>query len=126
MRCASKLADFGWSVHDPDLRRLTLCGTPDYMPPEMTVPGGSHDPNVDVWALGVLSFEFLCGTSPFESSDKKKLIDNIRNVRIVFPGNVSQCARDFIKRLLHKDPKQRLPLSQVPEHPFIRKYKQSW
>lgn len=43
-----KIADFGWSVHAPTSRRNTLCGTLDYLPPEM-VEGREHDEQVDVW-----------------------------------------------------------------------------
>jgi serine/threonine protein kinase len=47
-------------VHAPNSRRKTLCGTLDYLPPEM-VEGSLHDSNVDVWSLGVLCYEFLYG-----------------------------------------------------------------
>lgn len=60
-----KVADFGWSVHAPGLKRSTLCGTPDYLPPEM-LEGKEHDEKVDNWAVGVLAYEFLCGRPPFE------------------------------------------------------------
>lgn len=60
-----KIGDFGWSVHAPGNRRLTLCGTLDYLPPEM-VEGREHSERVDYWALGVLTYEFLIGNPPFE------------------------------------------------------------
>lgn len=60
-----KIGDFGWSVHAPGNRRQTLCGTLDYLPPEM-VNGEQHDKAVDLWALGVLCYEFLEGVPPFE------------------------------------------------------------
>jgi aurora kinase len=60
-----KIGDFGWSVHAPGNRRLTLCGTLDYLPPEM-VEGREHTEKVDYWALGVLTFEFVSGFPPFE------------------------------------------------------------
>ena len=47
-------------------RRTTLCGTLDYLPPEM-VQGKEHNEKVDHWALGVLTYEFLCGVPPFEA-----------------------------------------------------------
>eukprot|EP00879_Flechtneria_rotunda_P032517 GHRR01035734.1.p1 GENE.GHRR01035734.1~~GHRR01035734.1.p1 ORF type:complete len:360 (+),score=122.53 GHRR01035734.1:118-1197(+) len=62
-----KIADFGWSVHAPNSRRSTLCGTLDYLPPEM-VEGREHDVGVDVWGLGVLTYEFLYGNPPFEAA----------------------------------------------------------
>lgn len=60
-----KIGDFGWSVHAPGNRRTTLCGTLDYLPPEM-VEGKTHSEKVDYWALGVLTYEFICGAPPFE------------------------------------------------------------
>ena len=48
------------SVHAPNSRRKTLCGTLDYLPPER-VEGAPHDASVDVWSLGVLCYEFLYG-----------------------------------------------------------------
>lgn len=60
-----KIGDFGWSVHAPGNRRTTLCGTLDYLPPEM-VEGRDHNEKVDYWALGVLTYEFICGAPPFE------------------------------------------------------------
>ena len=53
-------------MHAPNSRRQTLCGTLDYLPPEM-VEGRDHDVAVDVWSLGVLAYEFLCGVPPFEA-----------------------------------------------------------
>ncbi len=60
-----KIGDFGWSVHAPSNRRTTLCGTLDYLPPEM-VENREHSEKVDYWALGVLTYEFICGAPPFE------------------------------------------------------------
>jgi serine/threonine protein kinase len=60
-----KIGDFGWSVHAPSNRRTTLCGTLDYLPPEM-VEGREHNEKVDYWALGVLTYEFIVGSPPFE------------------------------------------------------------
>jgi len=51
-----KIADFGWSVHAPGSRRTTMCGTLDYLPPEM-IEGREHDDTADVWSLGVLAYE---------------------------------------------------------------------
>jgi len=121
-----KLADFGWGVHAPDSRRMTMCGTLDYIPPEM-LEKKKHDPTVDVWALGVLMYEFLCGTPPFDSQGQgdKTTFSKIKNVKFVFPGHVSQSARDLICKLLNKDPSKRLSLDALPNHPFIAKYIQT-
>jgi serine/threonine protein kinase len=57
-----KLADFGWSVHTPSQRRKTVCGTPDYLPPEMIGPKrADYDYRIDIWCLGILTYEFVVG-----------------------------------------------------------------
>ncbi|CAI5490060.1 unnamed protein product [Closterium sp. Naga37s-1] len=120
-----KIADFGWSVHAPNSRRQTLCGTLDYLPPEM-VEGASHDRMVDVWSLGVLTYEFLYGTPPFEAPNHPQTYKRIMQVDLKFPGNikVSSDAKDLIQRLLVKEPSARLALRDVLVHPWIQKYAQ--
>ena len=68
-----KIADFGTAIHAPapHNRRTTLCGTPEYLAPEL-VMGKAYDVLVDVWALGVLSFELLTGTTPFLRAKTKE------------------------------------------------------
>ena len=67
-----KIADFGWSVYSPkEGRRDTLCGTLDYLSPEM-VNNDNHDNKVDIWSLGILTYEFCVGVPPFETSTHEK------------------------------------------------------
>jgi aurora kinase, other len=115
-----KIADFGWSVHAPTSRRNTLCGTLDYLPPEM-VEGRDHDEKVDNWALGILLYEFLFGGPPFEAEGHSATYRRISRVDLRFPTRpqVSNEAKDLICRLLVKDPNQRLPLSEIPKHPWV-------
>ena len=115
-----KIADFGWSVHAPNSRRQTLCGTLDYLPPEM-VEGRDHDHNVDLWSLGVLCYEFLFGGPPFEAAGHSETYKRILKVDLNFPGApaVSEDSKALIRALLQKDPKARLPLERVLEHPWI-------
>jgi aurora kinase len=113
-----KIADFGWSVHAPTSRRNTLCGTLDYLPPEM-VEGREHDEQVDTWALGVLLYEFLVGSPPFETESHSATYRRIQRVDIRWPGFLPDDAKDLIAKLLKKDPRQRLPLECVPKHPFV-------
>merc|ERR1711892_673525 len=113
-----KIADFGWSVHAPTSRRATMCGTLDYLPPEM-IEGNMHDERVDHWALGVLTYEFLVGKPPFESESNNETYRRITRVDLRFPPHVSDGARDLITQFLRKDPNQRITLDNCLEHPWI-------
>ncbi|XP_047109296.1 aurora kinase B-like isoform X2 [Schistocerca piceifrons] len=101
--------------------RKTMCGTLDYLPPEM-VEGKPYDHNVDNWCIGVLCYEFLVGKPPFETDSSKKTYSLIREVKYKIPDYVSDLAKDLISKLLQRDPKQRLPLKLVMSHPWIRSY----
>jgi aurora kinase, other len=116
-----KIADFGWSVHSPSSRRQTLCGTLDYLPPEM-VEQQPHDHTVDVWSLGVLAYEFLVGSPPFEAAGQQETYRRITNVDLSFPEDMSAEARDLIAKLLVYDTKSRMSLSEVMQHPWILKH----
>ncbi|ORX84002.1 aurora-related kinase 1 [Basidiobolus meristosporus CBS 931.73] len=114
-----KLSDFGWSVHSTGNRRTTLCGTLDYLPPEM-VEARDHTEKVDLWSLGVLTYEFLVGNPPFEDlSSVKATYKRISKVDLRIPDTVSAEAADLIRKLLVRNPNQRLPLSEVKRHPWI-------
>lgn len=115
-----KIADFGWSVHAPNSRRKTLCGTLDYLPPEM-VEGSLHDDRVDIWSLGVLAYEFLYGQPPFEAAGHSETYKRILKVDLKFPASpaVSDGAQDLIRKLLVRNPADRLPLGEVLRHPWI-------
>jgi len=119
MRGELKIADFGWSVHAPHSKRKTLCGTLDYLPPEM-IAGKEHDNKVDVWSLGVLMYEFLVGSPPFEANGHHETYQKIAKVDIKWPAHVSEQARDLISKLLVKDPDERMLLTDIETHPWIR------
>lgn len=93
-----KMADFGWSVHAPSSRRETLCGTLDYLPPEM-VNGQTHDHAVDLWEVGVLTYEFLVGEPPFLAETHEETYSRIRRANFKFPGYLSAGAKDLISKV---------------------------
>lgn len=94
-----KIADFGWSVHAPNSRRATMCGTLDYLPPEM-LQGNSnyYNEKVDLWSLGVLMYEFLVGEAPFEDTPVMTQ-RRITRCEMTIPAFVSTEAKDLIKRV---------------------------
>ncbi|KAF5382326.1 hypothetical protein D9757_008443 [Collybiopsis confluens] len=116
-----KIADFGWSVHAPGNRRNTLCGTPDYLPPEMVLRK-EHGKYVDHWALGVLIYEFLKGSAPFGDKSQQVSMRKIARVEYQFPSTFEEDAKDLIGRLLRFEPRERIPLDEVMVHPWVTKY----
>ncbi|KAG6039706.1 Serine/threonine-protein kinase ark1 [Claviceps citrina] len=119
-----KISDFGWSVHAPNNRRKTMCGTLDYLPPEMIKPGSSdnyYTEKVDLWSLGVLTYEFLVGEAPFEDTPVMTH-RRIARADMSIPSYVSHEASDLIKKLLVLDPEKRISLDQVQVHPWIVKH----
>jgi aurora kinase len=135
-----KISDFGWSVHTPGNRRKTFCGTLDYLPPEMLKGGGEnwYNEKVDLWSLGVLTYEFLVGEAPFEDTQVMTQ-RRIARCEMTVPPFVSKEAKDLIKRvccsytgcwntsltdtqLLVLDPDKRISLDEVAKHPWIVKY----
>ncbi|KAL0637071.1 spindle assembly checkpoint kinase [Maublancomyces gigas] len=116
-----KISDFGWSVHAPNSRRTTMCGTLDYLPPEMLNGSNFHNEKVDLWSLGVLTYEFLVGAAPFEDNPVETQ-RRIVKADMKVPDFVSPEAADLIRKLLVIKPDQRIPLEEVVKHPWILKH----
>ena len=113
-----KIADFGWSVHAPSSRRATMCGTLDYLPPEMVLHE-PYDEKVDHWCVGVLTYEFLVGKPPFEHEDTSVTYKRIIAVEYQVPDYVHPYARDFIASLLRKLPRDRMSFESAKVHPWL-------
>ncbi|CAH8291503.1 unnamed protein product, partial [Schistosoma turkestanicum] len=101
--------------------RRTLCGTIDYLAPEM-VAGVSHDERVDHWTVGILCYEMLCGKPPFEHPNTQDTYACIKTVKYTFPPVITPMAQDMISKILQRYPMDRLSLEGIISHPWIQNF----
>lgn len=118
-----KLGDFGLATKlefDGEKKR-TICGTPNYIAPEVLDGKVGHSFEVDVWSLGVIIYAMLIGKPPFETPDVKTTYKKIRLNSYTFPEHVliSDSAKNIITKILHLDPTKRPTLDEIMAHPFM-------
>ena len=124
-----KLIDFGFAKQVPSsdyqLRTFTLCGTPEYIPPEVVMTQG-HDKSADFWSLGVLLYEFLNGATPFEGRTQQRTFEKIvqSTKYLSFPKSFDSHAKSLIRKLLHSNASLRLGALQygfedIKRHAFF-------
>uniref|UniRef100_M4BT72 Serine/threonine-protein kinase PLK n=1 Tax=Hyaloperonospora arabidopsidis (strain Emoy2) TaxID=559515 RepID=M4BT72_HYAAE len=120
-----KIGDFGLAARldDPEDRKRTMCGTPNYIAPEILngQRGDGHSFEVDIWSTGVVMYTMLVGRPPFETNDVKTTYKLIRANQYDFPetAHVSRLAQSLVRRILRNDPGARLSLDQILKHPFL-------
>ncbi|CDW90701.1 serine threonine-protein kinase aurora-1-like [Stylonychia lemnae] len=116
-----KLCDYGWSTHTIDERRMTFCGTVDYVAPEL-IYQEPYDEKIDVWAVGILTYELLTGTAPFTGQNEKDTYQNITNLDLQanqIYEKISYEAKDFIGQILVNIPSKRMQLEDMLRHPWL-------
>lgn len=124
-----KIADFGFAKRlMPGERAYTLCGTPEYMAPELFKQTG-HDKGVDWWALGVLAYEMVLGSPPFyaPNGDGASQMRRVLSGKYAFPKGAhrtSAAFEDFVRKLLNPNSTKRLGClrdgaADVKRHPWL-------
>lgn len=129
MQGIAKICDFGWSVFSGGLRK-TVCGTPLYLSPEV-VKGEDYDEKIDLWALGILTYELLIGRIPFKIWSEAQLTRIVLvsfiqvSDEVTFPDyvEISDRAKNFVMRILEKEPSKRCSLDDLLGHPFLSSIK---
>lgn len=101
-----KLVDFGFAKRTRS-PTYTMCGTPDYLAPEIIRAKG-YSFSVDWWALGVLLFEMTAGYAPFQADQESKLYENIMRGKFTCPDHVSSELRQLLHALIEPDVTRRL------------------
>ncbi len=101
----AKLIDFGFAKR-VEWKTFTLCGTPDYLAPEMLSSKG-HNQAVDWWCLGILLYEMLAGETPFAAPEPLQIYQNIMKGDIRFPAHFSESAKSLLRHLLTADTTRR-------------------
>uniref|UniRef100_A0A8C2AE40 Serine/threonine-protein kinase PLK n=1 Tax=Cyprinus carpio TaxID=7962 RepID=A0A8C2AE40_CYPCA len=115
-----KVGDFGLAakLEPVSNRRKTICGTPNYLSPEVLNKQG-HGWESDVWALGCVMYTMLLGKPPFETTNLKETYRCIREARYTIPTSLSLPAKQLISGMLAQNPVDRPHLDDIIRHEFF-------
>ena len=122
-----KLTDFGLSkiFKKSKEKAYTICGTPQYLAPEVIISEDGYDSTVDWWSLGCVLYELLIGRAPFRICLGDSLNEDLYKKKILIPDYVCEDAKDLITKLLVVEPKKRLGYGEngakkIKHHPFFK------
>ncbi|KAF2634948.1 hypothetical protein P280DRAFT_502182 [Massarina eburnea CBS 473.64] len=127
-----KVGDFGLAallVSQSDygaIRRTTMCGTPNYLAPEvLEKTGKGHDEKVDLWAIGIMMYTLAVGRAPFHAAKREDIYRKLKAREYTWPdlskvsNEITDDLRDIVSLLLvHED--ERPTPDQIVAHPFFR------
>ena len=118
-----KVGDFGLAtkLEFDGERKRTVCGTPNYIAPEILEGKMGHSYEVDIWSLGVIMYTLIIGKPPFETNNVKETYKRIKMNNYSFPENaiISEPAKDLIQSILVLDPRKRPTLDEILQSDFF-------
>lgn len=119
-----QVGDFGLatSVEHKGERKKTICGTPNYIAPEiLDKRNNGHSFEVDIWSIGVILYTMIIGKPPFETSKLKTTYSLIKTNTYSFPPNkpISEAARSLIRSMLQARPSSRPTIAEIKAHRFF-------
>lgn len=120
-----KLGDFGLAkdrIIDPCSGATSMCGTPEYMAPEILSQAG-HGLCVDYWGLGMLIYEMMTGLPPWYTTDRQKLFKRLKAAPLEIPSYFTTNSASVVSTLLDRNPRTRLGVNgnrSVMEHSFFK------
>lgn len=115
-----KISDFGLSnLQRPGEELGTVCGTPNYVAPEVLSDRGYNGCLADVWSCGVILFVMLAGYLPFDDTNTNALFNKIERGEYRMSRHFSESAKDLIAKLLVVDTTKRLTLQEIIQHPWF-------
>uniref|UniRef100_A0A0K8SJ07 polo kinase n=3 Tax=Lygus hesperus TaxID=30085 RepID=A0A0K8SJ07_LYGHE len=115
-----KIGDFGLAakIEYSGQRKKTVCGTPNYIAPEILTKKG-HSFEVDVWSIGCILYTLLVGRPPFETSSLRETYNRIKKCEFSIPTNISEHAAAMVHSMLMPDPHQRPTVKQLLRSDFM-------
>lgn len=121
-----KLGDFGLAakIEYEGQKRHTVCGTPNYIAPEVLEKKNGHSYQVDIWSLGVIMYTLYYGKPPYETTDVKLTYKKIKVNDYTFPEpiKVNYNAKKLISSILNLDPTKRPNLDDILDHEYFKMF----
>ncbi|CCW63023.1 unnamed protein product [Phytomonas sp. EM1] len=115
-----KISDFGLCNMQQSVLLQTVCGTPNYVAPEVLMERGYNGLSADIWSCGVILYVMLSGRLPFESKNMKLLMAKIEYGEYQMPKYLSRSCMDLIRRILVVDPLKRISMEGIIKHPWFQ------
>ncbi|KAG9759729.1 Pkinase-domain-containing protein, partial [Aureobasidium melanogenum] len=125
-----KLVDFGMAALQPEGKKLTTaCGSPHYAAPEVIKSRPYDGARADVWSCGVILYVMLTGMTPFNYDQDRNLgvmYRAIAEADYYMPPELSRDAQDLLRKIFVPDPRRRITMEQIWEHPLLHKFDEEW